>query len=1048
MSNQVQTTLVHGIRASLDEYDESFKHLLTTLEKTEQLLEKDTEILTTIRRNFDNLSAALELEFEGASVYDQEILKIKDFLKESITCVKDSLGTSQRLSDDLGNISAVFDKIHHNGVLLDDIIKDINMVSDSIEVASRNAGITAFHAGKQGRGFEVIARQMTALVRGVQQPAEMIPDVSEDIIKGMVDLGHNVLTTKNMMTDIAKINKQFSKMTDDLLSLIANVESSVKYIQESIRKQRALHNVIEEENKMWEKWRGSVDDMSHSAMVLEMLMECMFTQVNNIKGSLAEVDDPTGFVSLTNSLKYALEDAERVYTGLVSDFTSKQLKTQTADYPEKSIRHLVSESEQFVKEVTNIIEEIKNWVKTNKLACEILKKGEGLYHSIGEILGTSSNKLVTMRGRTEYITTPLTALRKITDRAKVLGLYAGIESARGGDHAVSLGVVTKEIVELSEKTSSFVDKIEEVSRDIVRSFSDLSSFLVRTTSDIEQGIGALQSAIGSLEKNQYVLDNLETLSHEMLQSTQRMLTNCSELMRHIRTLNKDSVNVNNNIARYEDTLQTSHRASRNALATLQQYEAEVNVLERTRHAVVYHLPVEPLTLDPSEQTDAWSQQVIEQIHAGLFAYDITSHVVPGLIENFTVSRDGRIWDFMLKKRARFHNGSAVTSRDVVESIMRVRSGPHGSELDCIDVVESRDDHRVRFSLKYPYIPFISQLANGACHIVPQHVSPDEGIGAGPYCFVKWDKGSEIVLESYLDFYDGIPPIDRIVFTLVQDTQEAIEMYRRGDISIMSVPAEMDKEFSPDDMITGPSFSTQFINFNLGLATPFKDKRVRQAMNYVIDNDEYTQDILHGQALPSHGVFPPSMDVYDAHQPGYPCDVAKARALMEQAGFPDGLDEVFVLDMIEGSNTIESGEYFKQCFARIGISIEPNPMPFKDLLDKICRAESVMALITWVGGNGDPDEFAYPLFHSKSMARAGNASFYRNDAVDQLIEKARAERNVNKRCELYRLMESRMIDDAPWIFLSHLTSRYAVHHNVGGFRVDPGCIVRFRYLWCR
>ncbi|UCC12365.1 MAG: hypothetical protein JSW02_02180 [candidate division WOR-3 bacterium] len=1048
MSNQVQSTLVHGIRASLDEYDESFRNLLKTLDKTEQLLEKDTEILTSMRRNFDNLSAALELEFEGASVYDQEIVKIKDFLKESVTRVKHSLDTSQRLSSDLGNISAVFDRIHHNGILLDDTIKDINMVSDSIEVASRNAGITAFHAGKQGRGFEVIARQMTALVRGVQQPAQMIPDVSEDIIKGMVDLGHNVLTTKNMMTDIAQINQQFSKMTDDLLSLITTVESSVKYVLESIMKQRELHGIIHHENRTWEKWREGVDNMSHSAMVHEILLECMFTQVDHIKESISGIDNTTGFVSLCNSLRYALEDAARIYTNLIAEFASGQVKTHTADYPESSIGKLVAESEQFVKEVTNIIEEIKNWIDTNKLAREILSKGENLYHSIGEILSASSKKLISMKNRTDYITSPLASLRKITDRAKVLGLYAGIESARGGEHAVSLGVVTKEIVELSEKTSSFVDKIEDVSRDIGRSFSDLSSFLVRTTNDVEQGIGALQSAIGLLEKNQYVLDNLETLSHEMLQSTQRMLANCTELMGYIRTLNRDSESVDDNITRYEETLQESHGVSQKALGTLQQYEAEINILERARHTVVMALPVEPLTLNPAEQTDTWSQQVIEQVHAGMFAYDITSHLVPGLIENLMVSRDGCVWDFTLKKRARFHNGSPVTSRDVIESFKRTRSGAHSGEIDYIDSIESRDDRRVRFKLKYPFLPFISQLASAACSVVPEDASPDDGIGAGPYCFIRWDKGSEIVLESYLDFYDGPPPVDRLVFRFIQDTQQAIEQYRRGEISVMSVSGENAGGMPSDEIIVGPSFSTQFITFNLELDTPFKNKKVRQALNYIIDCDEYTQDVLQGQALPSHGIFPPGMDVYDEAIRGYPCDSAKARALMEQAGYPDGLDRSYTLDMMEGGSVTDAGEYFKKRFAEIGITVEPNPMSFKDMLDKICRRESILAMTSWIGGNGDPDSFVYPLFHSKSMPRTGNASFFRNEDIDRLIEQARAERNAKKRCEIYRDIESRIIDEAPWVFLSHQTSRYVVSKQIGGFQVDPGCIVRFRYLWCR
>jgi ABC-type transport system substrate-binding protein len=305
-----------------------------------------------------------------------------------------------------------------------------------------------------------------------------------------------------------------------------------------------------------------------------------------------------------------------------------------------------------------------------------------------------------------------------------------------------------------------------------------------------------------------------------------------------------------------------------------------------------------------------------------------------------------------------------------------------------------------------------------------------------------------VLESYLDFYDGPPPVDRLVFRFIQDTQQAIEQYRRGEISIMSVSGEMAGEIPSDEIIVGPSFSTQFINFNLELDTPFKNKKVRQAVNHIIDCGEYTQDVLKGQALASHGIFPPGMDVYDKDMSGYSFDIAEARALMERAGYPHGLDRSYTLDMMEGGNITEAGEYFKKCFAEIGITVEPNPMPFKDMLDKICRHESILAMTSWVGGNGDPDQFVYPLFHSRSTPRTGNASFFRNEDIDRLIEQARAERNAKRRCEMYRLIESRIIDEAPWVFLSHQTSRYAVSNQIGGFQVDPGCIVRFRYLWCR
>ena len=189
-----------------------------------------------------------------------------------------------------------------------------------------------------------------------------------------------------------------------------------------------------------------------------------------------------------------------------------------------------------------------------------------------------------------------------------------------------------------------------------------------------------------------------------------------------------------------------------------------------------------------------------------------------------------------------------------------------------------------------------------------------------------------------------------------------------------------------------------------------------------------------------------MEVFNKNLVGYRYNPERARALMAEAGYQHGFDGAFSLDIRDSEVAVARAEYIKRCLERLGIAIELHPMPWKDFLEKGYRGESLFSMKGWVSDNGDPDNFLYPLFHSKSFGRAGNTSFYRRDEVDDLIDRARAERNSKKRNSMYQHIEELIVNDAPWIFLCHGLDSYAVAKNIHGFKIDPFGIVRFRYLW--
>lgn len=1045
MKRDLRGAVIQRLRQPLAEYNDSFSRLLELGRDIEGRLEAATEFITTIRGQFSELVIAVDTAFEGIAFFDREINKTKEFLEHGIAIVNESLSISSQVSDDLSNISKLFDRIHVDGVQLEEIIKDINTVSDSIEVASRNATITAFHVGIHGRGFEVIAREMTALVRNVQPPTKTIPDVSADIIRGTVDLGHDLLNISNIIGELTDINDAFAHITDELLALIPHIEEGIKAISESVESQKTRYETLAQENEKSSNWLNEIYDVARSSTILELSLEAMFRRINNIKEELFNIGDDSSFRYVYDSFKIALTDTAHWYAK-TGEGTGEDLAQSRVEYPERLMVQLATETNQLYSVIGRIADEMKSWLRTNTSTTDILARGISLYRDIRGNLDQLSKKVSSIREKAVEIEKPLNDLEKITERSKVLALYAGIESVRSGAHAPSLGTVTEEIKSLSEKTTRFVDRIGELRTDLSKNFQQLALFILKSMSDVEQGMSSLQNAIKLLEQNKKILLHCDVLLQEMHDVTDRMRVHCNALSRYMRDFNDNYENTTRSFEQYLNTMRTSSHASKQILEIVDHYAADVSILERKHKTITFRLAVEPIVLDPAFKTDARSHEIIEQIFAGLLTFDSSNHLMPSIADTFSVSKDGRVWDFSIKKGVQFHNGDVMTARHVADTIARVKSGPNVSFVDYVENVRVLDEHRIRFVLLYPFLPFLANLACGVLDITPKDFSSDIPIGAGPYRFVHWDKNNELVLDAFEDFFDGRPPIDRVVVKIISDNQEAVSRFKSGDISLMQVSPDIVQEFDSADIVSGPGLSTEYIAINVALDTPFKNRKVRQAMNHSIDKDYFTTVLMNGDALPAYGVFPPGMFVYNKNLIGYRYDIAKAKQLMREAGYGGGIDGTFPFDIRQSDISIGRAEYIRECFEKIGIKLILKPLPWKDLLERAYRGESLLSMEGWVSDNGDPDNFMYPLFHSKSCGRAGNTSFYRNQRVDQMIELARFEKSGKRRSQIYNEAEIMIVEDAPWVFLSHGVDVYAVSKRVHGFKVDPFGITRFRYLW--
>ncbi len=1046
MQNDIKKVLIERLKPLFVQYDTYFQDFVSIGQRIDAGLQSNSEILNEIRHRFNNLSATVELVLEGVDVFDAEIKKTHDFLKKSIENFKESVLISENVGTDLNNIAEILKKIQFNVRKLAEIIYNINFVSESIEVASRNAGITAFHAGREGRGFEVIAREMTELVRNAQVPTKIIPVISNDLLRNIDELNQDLKKIQDVILYLREIADKFLNINNELLALVPYLENSIRDISNSISIQKDLHLNLQKESNKLPEYLDDTFRIIRTTAITELFLGAFFQHLNNIKNNLMIAEDEQNFYFIFNTIKIVLDNEPKL-EGEHERFFNVALKKLEIHTYERLILQFVSEAQHLNEVIGVILEKMRSWIKTHNFANETLIRAKIFYQDIGELLGSLNDKSNRLKELINKVDRPVQDLKRITERSRLLGLYAGIESARSGKYAESLGVVTNEIKTLSMRSSEFVGSIDSVLGEILKDINYLIACFIRTTKDIELGMDSLTVSMNAVGESTKVLNNLSSLSQEMFSSTSEMINQCRMLGEHHRNFDAEYHKINEYFSSYRTIIKSGESLTKEMKTIINEFKKDIALLTTKRKKIVLRATEDPITLDPAVKTDTTSHQVIEQIFTGLYTFDQLNHLVPGVAFAFTVSEDGRVWDFNLKKGVKFHNGVELQAKDVLFSLNKVKRGPNANFIEYLTEMLIIDPYHIRFILKFPYVPFLANLACGVCDIVPTDFNPDKPIGCGPYKLVSYEKNKEIILEAFDDFFDGRPPIDECIIKVIRDDREAVEMFKKGEISILYLTTDMLQEFSREDIYTGPVLSTQYIAINFSKKSPFFDLNVRKAMNYALDREYYCRTLLKGKAIPAYGVYPPGLPGYNNNLQFYQCDIKKARDLMRQAGFGSGIPEEFVLDVRAGVDTTKRAEFIKDAFAKIGIHIQINPLPWEDFLNKTYSGNSILSLRGWVSDNGDPDNFVYTLFHSKNFGASGNTSFYANEELDKMIEAARAEQIPRRRIELYQKIENFIVENALWIFVSHGVDCYAVQKHIKGFSVDPFGLIRFRNLFC-
>ena len=445
----------------------------------------------------------------------------------------------------------------------------------------------------------------------------------------------------------------------------------------------------------------------------------------------------------------------------------------------------------------------------------------------------------------------------------------------------------------------------------------------------------------------------------------------------------------------------------------------------------------PANLDPRVGTDAQSERIGKLIFDALLRRDEHINLQPALAESWDIP-DPLTYVFHLRQGVKFSDGRPLTSRDVKWTMDTIRNGsiitPKASTFRFVQAVEARDEYTVVFHLSEPYATLLWNLSDGAIGIVPFGSGADfnrQPVGSGPFRLVSMAQDKQVVLERNPNYWGEAAHVPRLRFAVVPDTTTRALELRKGsaDVEINALTADMVATIEQRHQLAverAPGTIYAYLAFNL--RDPLlKDVRVRQALAYAIDRRPIIHYLWRDMARPAASVLPPQHWAYDANVQTYDYDPARARQILDAAGYAAKNGVRFHLTM--KTSTEESTRLLamalQQQLRDVGIALEVRTFEFATFYSDVQKGAFQLYSLRWIGGNEDPDIFEHVFYSTSTPPRRANRSYYANPRVDQLIDEARRTVDEQRRKELYGEIQEVIAKDLPYINLWYFDN-VAVH----------------------
>ncbi len=461
----------------------------------------------------------------------------------------------------------------------------------------------------------------------------------------------------------------------------------------------------------------------------------------------------------------------------------------------------------------------------------------------------------------------------------------------------------------------------------------------------------------------------------------------------------------------------------------------------------------PDNLDPARNSSFENVLPLTGIYEGLVRLNPhTLEPEPCLAESWNVSEDGRRWTFHLKPGLYFSDGTACDAEAVKSSMARsmvLKDSVSYCALvfNPVSSIESEGKYTVSFTLKYPYAPFLKNLALpfGAPVVSPGALSRygdqfwRHPSGTGPYLLKEMARSRIVLLAN--PRYRGQPAsIRRIVFEALPDSRRRAKSLLDGKADIIFQPdRELLDSLQARNMkvISVPGVDVSYLGFYTD-KPPFNNKFVRAAVAGALDREKIVAGALGGEGVPASGLVPPPvMTEKKTGLPRYSPD--QVRRILHREGHPAGL-EVTLATYEDARRYCPAGgkalaEEIKRQLEPAGIRVTVRSRPWNDHKEAIYERSGHFFLYGWTGDNGDADNFIYPLLASSQVEHGLNASGYKNSRLDVYLQTARRVTDFKSRDYLYRQAEEIILEEVPVTAINHSMIRIAHRPAVTGIHLS-------------
>lgn len=458
------------------------------------------------------------------------------------------------------------------------------------------------------------------------------------------------------------------------------------------------------------------------------------------------------------------------------------------------------------------------------------------------------------------------------------------------------------------------------------------------------------------------------------------------------------------------------------------------------------------TLDPVDADDTGSLRVITNVYEGLVRFKPgTALVEPCLAKSWEISGDGTVWTFNLRSDVRFHDGTPFDARAVEYSVKRqtARQTEATTYSDFVyapvQKVEVVDRYTVKFILKYPYAPFLNNLAMpmAAPVVGPEPAGtggqPVPPPGTGPFIPAGEVDGG-ILLRANRDYRQALRGVEEILFIHVANSRRQAEMLlnRETDIALdLTFDDAARLRFQGLPVCRTSGLDISYLGFYTD-REPFKRPAVRKAVALSLNREEIYKQLGLQQVLPAVGHLPPGVTGHVAAD--WTSSAAEAAQLLRELGYEKGLTFTLITFLDPRPYTPGGGKELAEALARsaarAGITIKVRAYPWEQFKLALQRREGDAFLYGWISDNGDPDNFLYTLLAPDQIEKGQNLTRYRSSRLETLLVSGRGTTDEEVRRELYARAQDVIDRDTPWVVLGHSLHHAATAPGVSGFALSP------------